>query len=182
MNLELSKGTVHAGSTPVVQHYWESAQAKRLLQDGLRLRYTSDGKLIPEASRNSREWQQQLADYMTEIAEWSADQEKSEADYYHQKCLVYEALVELIPRGPQRDQTIEAYMDFISTSNLQQQSPVEWFLHANSMLERVRSTNSGEPDKILEAFQSSRNPMLVLYAAEERIFGSQVPSWVTNSR
>jgi len=182
VNLELSQGTVHAGSTPALHHYWESAQAKRLLQDGLRLRYTADGKLIAEAGRNSREWQQQLTDYLSELADWSADQEKSEADFYHQKCLVYEALVELIPRGPQRDKTIQAYMDFISSSNLQQQSPVEWFLHANSMLERVRSTNSGEPGKLLEAFESSRNPILALYAAEEKIFGSQVPSWVTNSR
>jgi hypothetical protein len=48
-------------------------------------------------------------------------------------------------------------------------------------LERVRNTNSGEPSKLLDAFESSGNPVLVLYAALEKTFGGSVPSWVTKS-
>lgn len=178
VTIEMSKGPVHAGSTPHLDRYWESAQAKAMLEAGLKLRFTRDGKIISESARSSREWQQQLVDYLSQLADWKSDQEKSEADYYHQKCIVYEALVELIPPSPQRDKTIQAYVDFIVNSNLQQQSPVEWFMHAHSMLERVRNTNSGEPNKMLDAFESAGNPVLMLYAAEEKIFGAQIPSWV----
>ena len=115
------------------------------------------------------------------MADWTAAQEKSEADYYHEKCIVYEALVELIPPGAQRDKMVQAYVDFVGNSSLQQQSPVEWFMHAHSMLERVRNTANGEPAKLLEAFERSGNPVLALYAAEEKIFTGQVPSWVINS-
>ena len=181
VTLDLSQGPVHAGSTPQIERYWQSSQAKQLLEAGQRLRFTADGKLIPEAARSTREWQQQLTDYLSQLADWTADQEKSEADYYHEKCVVYEALVELIPPGPQRDKMIQAYVDFAGNSSLQQQSPVEWFMHAHSMLERVRSTNGGEPAKLLDAFERSGNPVLALYAAEERVFAGQVPSWVTNS-
>ena len=144
------------------------------------MRFGTEGRILTDADRASQEWQQQLTDYLGQLAEWGPGQEKSEADYYHQKCVVYEALVELIPPGPQRDTILTGYLDFIGNSSLQQESPVEWFMHAHSMLERVRSTNSGEPDKVLEGFQKSGNPILALYAKLERTFGSSVPAWVTS--
>jgi hypothetical protein len=181
VTLDLSQGPVHTGKTPKVEHYWESAEARRLLEGAQKLRYTSDGKLLADSVRSTREWQQQLADYLSQLADWTASQEKSDADYYHEKCVVFEALVELIPPGPQRDKTLLAYLEFIGNSNLQRESPLDWFMHAHSMLERVRNTNSGEPSKLLDAFESSGNPVLVLYAALEKTFGGSVPSWVTKS-
>ena len=169
------------GSTPKLERYWQSTEAQRLLQDANKLRFGSDGKPLSDADRSAREWQQQLSDFLSELADWSPTQEKSEADFYHQKCIVFQALMELIPPGAQRDKMLQAYVDFISNSNLQQQSPVEWFMQAHSMLERVRSTSSGEPAKLLEAFQGSGNPVLALYAAIEKTFGGKLPSWVTLS-
>jgi hypothetical protein len=96
--------------------------------------------------------------------------------------VVYEALVELIPPGAQRDKTLQAYLEFIGNSNLQRESPLDWFMHANWMMERVRNASNGEPSKLLNAFESSGNAVLVLYAAEEKVFGAQVPAWVTNSK
>ncbi len=166
------------GSTPKIERYWESVATNILLDGAKKLRFGTEGKLLTGADRATEEWQQQLADYLRQLGEWGPGQEKSEADYYHQKCVVYEALVELIPPGQQRDAILTGYLDFIGNSSLQQQSPAEWFMHAHSMLERVRSTNSGEPSKVLEGFQKSGNPTLALYSTLERTFGSSVPSWV----
>lgn len=181
VTINLSTGPVQTGSTPKVERYWQSPAAQRMLTGAKSLRFTPDGKLRSDADRATREWQRQLTDFLSELADWTPDQEKSEADYYHQKCVVYEALVELIPPGPQRDKALQAYVNFISNSNLESQSPVEWFMHPHSMLERVRNTNTGEPAKVLEAFENSGNPVLALYAALERTFTGSVPSWVTNS-
>jgi hypothetical protein len=181
VTIELSTGPVQAGNTPHVERYWQSAVAKQMLEGAQRLRYVSEGKPRPDAERTTPEWQTQLTDYLNAIAAWTSSQEKSEADYYHQKCVVYEALVELIPPGEQRDKTLSAYVNFVGNSNLQQESPVEWFMHVHSMLDRVRSTNSGEPTKVLAAFEASGNSVLALYAALEKTFGGGLPSWVTKS-
>lgn len=165
--------------TPKVERYWQSPEAQRLLQAANNLRFGPGGRPFSDADRASREWQQQLTDFLSQLADWSPAQEKSEADFYHQKCVVFEALVELIPASPQRDKMLQAYVEFISNSNLQQQSPVEWFVHAHSMLERVRNSNTGEPAKLLDLFQGSGNPVLALYTAIERTFGGKLPSWVT---
>src|SRR5260370_863605 len=164
------------GRTPKIERYWESVATHILLEGAKKLRFGTEGKPLTDADRSSQDCQQQLTDYLRQLGEWGPGQEKSEADYYHQKCVVYEALVELIPPGPQRDTIFTAYVDFIGNSSLQQESPVEWFMHAHSMLERVRSTNSGEPSKVLEGFQKSGNPILTLFAALERTSVSSVPS------
>jgi hypothetical protein len=170
-----------ASATPKIERYWQSPEAQRLLVEANKLRFGSAGKPLSDADRSTREWQQQLTDFLSQLADWTPNQEKAEADFYHQKCVVFEALIELITPGEQRDKTLQAYIDFITNSNLQQQSPVEWFMHAHSMLERVRSTNNGEPAKLLDAFQSSGNPVLALYSALEKTFGGKLPSWVTLS-
>jgi hypothetical protein len=182
VTIDLSQGPVHAGKTPLVEHYWESSAAKQLLEGAQKLRFTPDGRVITDSVRATHEWQDKLNDYLSQVADWTSSQEKSEADYYHEKCVVYEALVELIPPGPERDKTLQAYLEFVSNSNLQRESPLDWFMHAQWMLERVRNSSNGEPAKLLSAFEGSGNAVLVLYAAEEKAFGGQVPAWVTNSK
>jgi hypothetical protein len=90
---------------------------------------------------------------------------------------VYEALVELIPPSPERDKALEEFIGFIANSNLQGQDPVSWYMPAHAMLERVRNSNTGEPVKVLAAFEKSGNSVLCLYAALERTFAKSSPSY-----
>jgi hypothetical protein len=164
---------------PSVIHYWESDAAKRVLEGAKVLRQRDNGAMRPDAERATPEWQALLADFRKQLDAWAAASEKSEADYFHQKSIVFQALVELVPAGAQRDKTLQEFIDFVSNSNLQQTSPAEWFAEVKTMLDRVRTTNGGEPAKVLEAFERSANPVLGLYAAEERTFGSKAPAWAT---
>ncbi|HYL35356.1 MAG TPA: hypothetical protein VEV17_05545 [Bryobacteraceae bacterium] len=168
-------------TTPKLERYWQSAEAQRLLEDGKRLRIAADGRLLTEADRSAPEWQQRLADYLSALAAWGPAQEKSETDYYNEKCLVYIALVELIPPGPQRDKTLDAFVDFVSSSGLQQQSPAEWFLQANAMLERMRPLSNGDSGKVLETYERSGNPILALETSLEKTLGVKASAWTTGT-
>jgi hypothetical protein len=165
-----------SGATPKVERYWQSAEAQRMLDDGKKLRYGDAGRVLTEAERSTPEWQQRLTDYLSALAAWGPGEEKSEADYYNEKSTVYIALVELIPPGPQRDKMLDAFIDFINNSPLQQQSPVEWYNQASFMLERVRGTRDGEPTKVRAAFERSGNAILILEAALDKILGTRPPS------
>lgn len=168
--------------TPKLDRWWQSAVAKRMLEDGRKLRYSDQGSLLTAADRASELWQQRLADYLSALGSWSASEENSEADYYNEKCTVFIALVELIPQGPQRDKTLEAFIDFISNSPLQQEIPVEWYNQASLMLERVRGTGDGEPSKVEAAFERSGSPILVLETSLDKLLGAKSFSGVTSSR
>ena len=169
--------TVQAGSTPVVHPYWQSTEAKQMLEDGKKLRFDSTGHQLSDADRATPEWRQRLADYLSALAHWEPASEDSEADYYHEKSVVYLALIELIPAGGDRDQALNACIDFMNGSSLAQQSPVEWYLEAKLLLERSRQSSGGEPGKVLEAFEHSGNPVLQLELAFDKATGSPMPSW-----
>lgn len=145
-----------------LEPYWQSAQAKRIFEDCWRLRTGPDGKYFDDATRNSKEWKRQLADFLSGLASWKADDEESEADFFHQKAIVYEALLELTPAGDQEARVVDDYMGFLKSSNLQQQSPVEWYWHAHSTLNRLRNARPAGAQRLIAAFRSSGNPVLVL--------------------
>lgn len=134
--------------------FWTSDEAKRLFEGGVQLR---------SKKSDTPEWRQQLTDYLKDLAGWTASDEKDEATYFHEKAIVYEMLVDLTPRGPERDNAIAAFVDFVANSALQREKPLEWFFHAQTLVTRARNSN-GEAAKILTAFENSGNPVLVLYA------------------
>ena len=155
-------------STPKLDLYWQSPAAQQLLAAGKKLRFSATDTLLSEADRSTPEWQQQVTDYLTQLDRWTADQENSEADYYHEKCLVLTALIELVPPGSLNDKLLADYVDFIGNSNLYRQSPAEWFLEPLTLLDRLEP-NKIVHAKILDAYQRSGNPVLSLEVALERV-------------
>jgi hypothetical protein len=155
-------------STPKLDSYWQSPISKQLLEAGKKLRFSPSDTLLTEADRSRPEWQQQVADYLNYLDGWGADQENSETDYYHEKSTVLMALIELVPAGPLNDKLLADYVDFVSNSNLYRQSPAEWFVEPQMLLERLQA-NRIVHAKILEAYQGSGNPVLSLEVALERV-------------
>jgi hypothetical protein len=154
-------------TTPKVDSYWQSTNSQQLLIPGKKLRFDKNNVPLSEADRSTPAYQQQVTDYLNQLAGWSADQEVTEADYYHEKCTVLLSLIELVPSGPESDTIIADYVDFVSTSNLYRESLVEWYVEPQALLERFRPGNPMR-SKLLDAFQRSGNPVLNLEAALEK--------------
>jgi hypothetical protein len=119
--------------------------------------------------RRSLEWQGQLADTLKEMAAWKAGAEESEADYFHQRCLFYESLVELTPPGAIRDSVSAAFLSYLSGAAIQRDSPAEWLSHGLEILMRLRLTGDSEAGRLEEAFARSGNPALALTARLEQL-------------
>jgi hypothetical protein len=153
--------------TPKVNAYWQSANSQLLLEPGKKLRYDKNNLPLSEADRSTPEWQQQVNDYLNQITDWTAGQESSEADYFHEKCTVLTALIELVPLGSENDRIVSEYVAFISNSNMYRESPAEWYLEPYTLLERFPA---GMPMRkaLLDAYQQSGNPILTLQVALER--------------
>lgn len=149
-----------------LDRYWQSANGKQILEAGKKLRYTSNGVPLSDADRATTDWQQQLADYLNLIAGWTADQEPSNADYYHERSIVYTALLDLLPPGPQSDKILAEYVDFISNSAVYGDSPAEWYVEPYTVLNRSQNSPALHA-KVLAAYRESGNPVLGLEVALE---------------
>jgi hypothetical protein len=157
------------GAEPKMERYWESAEAKQIFEQCLKLRNGPDGAFLPESARATREWKRQLGEFLNRLGSWHASAEESEEDLYHQKAIVYEALLEFTPAGDQRSRVLGEFVGFLKGSNVQQQNPVEWYWHVRSTLNRLKPAQPAEAQRLLAAFESSGNVVLALEAALERV-------------
>ncbi len=159
-----------------LDRFWQSEPAQNVYQACLKLRQSADGTNLTAAARRTPEWSRHLTDFLSLLANWRPGDEASESDYFHQKAIVYEALLELAPPGASSDAVIEAFTDFLKSSNLQQQNVVEWFWHARSTLDRVRPGQPEQYAKLLAAFRASGNIVLALEALLESVSPAVLPS------
>jgi hypothetical protein len=154
--------------------YWTSPKSKSILSRVRKLRFSSAGKEYRDQEKESAEWQSELSEFVRELASWNAADEKSEEDYFHQKCVVYYALLKIIPAGAQYDGVMdEALRDFatlLSSSPLQKEKPAEWYLHAKTLIDRVNTAQPRERDKLTNLIYSSRSTVLHLYVQKQQLF------------
>ncbi len=160
-----------------IHPYWTSGEAQAMLARGLQLRWGPTGipgRMVTIEERKAVEWQTQLADTLKAMESWKPASGETETDYFHQRCLFYESLVELTPPGATRDNLIAAFLNFLSHSTLLRECAAEWLSHGVDLLTRLRL--SGDPDagRLRDAFIASDNPALALAA---RLDGDTIPGW-----
>lgn len=143
--------------------YWESPKAKEFLTNLKRLRFGSDNRPRTEAEKASSEWHQQLIDYLNNLQSWSASHEQSESDYFHQKAIVYRVLSTEITSGLVRDRLLRSYASFLSES-FTHQGRAEWFLHANHLLDQVRTPKGTDRTTLIGILQATPNTVFRTYA------------------
>ncbi len=155
--------------TMKLDRFWQSGEAERMYTECLKLRQGSDGSALSEPVRRSREWSRQMTDFLNTLANWSTNGEASEADFYHQKAVLYEALLELAPAGEMNESVIQSFIGFLKSSNVQRHNGVEWFWHARSTVDRVRPSHPDQAAKIMAAYRSSGNIVLMLEAMLDQV-------------
>ena len=110
------------------------------------------------------------------LAVWVPSDEKSEEDYFHQKCVIYEALIKAIPADKQydrlRDEVLRDFTTLLSVSQLQKAKPAEWFLHAKILIDRANTAMPRERDKLIPLIYNSRSTILHLYLQKEELLKS----------
>jgi acetyl esterase/lipase len=154
--------------------YWTTRRAKSLLDKIYVLRFGHVYKLstrvksnkppepLPYDARQSSQWQYQLSDFLREMADWKPEHEASTDDYFHQKCRLFNELLELAPNSSMRLRILGEYMAFLEQNRFERKSFIEWFLHVSDLLRRIHSMNAEEKNLSLEALLYSNDPVLQL--------------------
>jgi hypothetical protein len=147
------------------REFWQSAASNRLLTDVKWLRFGEGEEPLTSAAKSTSDWSAQLTDFLTELEAWSPEGETA-ADYFVQKSILYEGLIDVIPNGPDRSKAIDSFVGFLEQNAVQTTSPIEWFLPVNQLLSGARAVDDRE--EVIRAFLNSRDSVLNLYARLER--------------
>jgi acetyl esterase/lipase len=162
--------------------YWQTPRAKRLFQkiDELRFgaidRQPSKRKTDkpPEPLRieekRTSEWQYKLSDFLRELAEWKPEHEASEADYFHQKCYLFNNLIEISPNSSMRLKMLADYLVFLERTRFERENFIEWFEHVSDLMRRTRVMEKEERELALDALRDSNDHVLQLCAKLVPVF------------
>lgn len=154
--------------------YWTTRRARSLFQKIQLLRYGQIPKPpakaksnkppepLPFEVRQSSQWQYKLSDFLREMAEWKPDHEASRADYFHQKCRLFNELLELSPNSDMRLRMLDEYMAFLEENRFECESFIDWYQHVSDLLRRVGSMREEERKLALQALRYANDPVLQL--------------------
>lgn len=153
-----------------IHEHWETTSARKLLTAAKALRFGGGQKpLTVNYRRNNSEWESKLRQYLSDLSGWRDDDEETEEDYFHQKSVLYEGLLELVPEESKRAPVLTSYVSFLSKPVIQQDKPLDWFLHVSGLLEWARAADAEERARVLNLLGDSGDPILHLYAELEKL-------------
>jgi hypothetical protein len=143
--------------------FWESPKSKDLLNKLRRLRFSSEGRPRTDDEKASDAWHQELTDFLIDLEAWSANDEKSEVDYFHEKAIVYRVLSDVAPPGEMRDKIWRNNASFLAEGYLPR-NRIEWYMHAAHFFDRVRALKGKDRADLIAILTASTNGVLRSYA------------------
>lgn len=137
--------------------YWQTPQSKRLLATIKHLHFGDSSSPQPEykyltaEQKQTVEWQNEVRQFLGDLAAWNSRDEPSAADYFHQRAILYSGLIDLIPSGALRDNVVQSYMAFLSQNPIETESPVQFLEHLNAVFQLARPLSSAGAARVQEA-------------------------------
>jgi hypothetical protein len=165
------------GSPPQLQPYWQSSPAKELLAGIKKLRFGTAETPLPMSERQTNGWKTELNDFLAVLESWKPTNREDAEDFFHEKCVLYVGLVDLIPPGPDQLNVIRSYVTFLELNSIEGTNPIEWYWHVENLLKRLPADrNSRTRAQVLEAFRNSRDLTLNLCARVDALLSPVVVS------
>ncbi len=109
-------------------------------------------------------WLSLAEELLQQLNAWS-DTSEPETEFFHQKALLLEGLAEKTIGTPLGARAMSAFVRFLEQYSYQQVGAITWFLHAKLFL--TRAVAKGDAGSGIEAFLTSRDPVLRTYARLE---------------
>ena len=118
-----------------------------------------------------------MNEFLQELSQWKPEHEKSEADYFNQRCITYFALINLTPPGAERERMLSEYTSYLKTNRMQTESYTEWFRNVHFLVQFVAlrepdDTRDSYYSMVLDSLQNSGDQCLQLYARVTRLLVS----------
>jgi hypothetical protein len=152
------------GPAAQFQPYWQTSPAKELLAGIKKLRFGTGETPVPMSERKTNSWNTQLSDFLAELESWKPTSREDAEDFFHEKCVLYMGLIDLIPPGPSQLNVIRSYVTFLELNSIEGTNRIEWYWHVENLLEQLPADRDNKTRmQVLEAFRNSRDLTLNLY-------------------
>ena len=153
------------GAEKSTEYYSDSGEENRL-EKYRKLRFTEGDKEVSEAEREQDEWRVGFSQLLNDVVAWSADDSATdERDFFHQKCIFFQSLLEITPTDELklRVDAFNQYLFFVSNSPMQRENRAEWLMQAQKLLNIATDAREEEKISMRKAVEEAGNTTLNLY-------------------
>ena len=126
-------------------------------------------KPLAEEQKNSAEWHTQFDEFLHQIDELKPTTAEPEYRYFYRKATVLQGALRVAPAGPERDKVVRLFVSFLRSSNLQQESVLEWYAQLQRTASAVRGIGATANAKFLDDLESSGHGILSLFALAKKV-------------
>ncbi len=160
--------------------YWQTPPSSEIMQSFKSLRFRPGRTTVTRAEAETHEWRSALDEHLKRLSAWKKGKEESDEEFFHQKCLQYEAVLLSLPHWPERDEVVMEFLDFLDGFDLKHGSRIEWFWHEDSMTRRLDLLPKGKVGvsevraKLIRQLQSAKNPVLYLYSQMRKTLSDEI--------
>ena len=145
--------------------FWTSPISRKLLEALQRLRFNEKRGPYSDAERDTPGWSERFAEILRVLADWKADDERSEEVYVNEKAVTYRALLELAPTERVRGEILQDFINFLSSFDGEKINRVELYWHLKEGLAPTRTADGKMRPDVITKLSNSTNPVLQLYAS-----------------
>lgn len=140
--------------------YWQTPRGKALLLDAKHLNFDDNWREFTDADFKRPEWQDRVRHLLDDMNSWSASDEASAADYYHEvEALIFRVLSRL-PPGALYDQVLAVWIKTFTESSLQWDNAAEWSIGVSDFLRFSQKNIGGPAPAAIDILKNSSNPYL----------------------
>jgi hypothetical protein len=153
---------------------------------------------LEEKETLSREWGQRAWTLLADVEKWRGDPGDEAPDVFYKKSALFGMLLDILPAGDLHRRAAHTYVSFLSHHAMQRESPIEWLLRVERLLELARPfTDEGKKEleralqrgiripglphgggtAILDELERSADPVLALYGRLERVLPEARATW-----
>jgi hypothetical protein len=145
--------------------HWETPKSAFLLKKLNALRFGSGKTPLSAEEKSKTQWQIDLRSYLNELSLWNSTEERSESDYFQQKCRLYDAMLEaVVPHGQVYEEVLNAFTSFLHESQIQRSHRIEWILQIDLLIGLLKQPGRTEGNKYIQSLRRSKNSTIRLYA------------------
>lgn len=121
-------------------------------------------KALPDEQKSTIEWRTEFDDFLRQIDEITPKTSEPEYRYFFRKATALQAALRIAPPGGERDKVIRQFVAFLRSSNLQQQSFLEWFAQLQRTASSIRNLGPEANAKFIDELEGSGDTVLNFYA------------------
>ena len=146
---------------------WQTAASKNLIEQVMALRaHRQSGRPVDDP--RTPEWNERLSQVYARMGTWTRSDEPSVEHYLHERIILLEMLVDVIPSGADRLRALGDVLAFLKSDGRQIFDNNVWADRLRAMIDTCRNSPI-EWEWLMRALLDSGDPVMRLYAQLEQL-------------